>query len=223
MSGRVTPPLPWICLVTDLSLCGGRVVGLERAVMGALDSGVNLVQLREKTLPAKELYELGRRLRRLTTEAGAALVVNDRVDVALAVHADGVHLSESSLPLAPARKLIGDGLVGRSVHALAGALQAGRDGADYLILGTIFTSASHPGQPAVGPRLIRKVKTRVKAPVLAIGGITPDNAAQVIADGASGVAVIRAILGADHPEHAARRLVEQVRLAWPSAVLHRAG
>jgi thiamine-phosphate pyrophosphorylase len=189
--------------------------------MGALDSGVNLVQLREHALPVRELFELGCRLRRLTTEAGAALLVNDRIDVALAVRADGVHLGQAGLPVLAARSLVGERLLGRSVHGVPEALQAQIDGADYLMLGTIFRSASHPGFSAAGPRLIRKVKTRVKAPVVAIGGITAENAAQAIAEGASGVAVIRAILADPHPGQAARRLVEQVRAAWPSAVLHR--
>ena len=221
MTGRGGPPLPWVCLVTDRTVCNDGVVGLERAVMGALDSGVNMVQLREKGLPARELCELGQRLRRLTTEAGAALLVNDRVDLALAVRADGVHLGQDSLPVSLARGLVGDRLVGRAVHGLAEAVQAEKDGADYLMVGTIFHSESHPEFPPAGPRLIRKVKTKVKAPLVAIGGITPENAAQTIANGASGVAVIRAILADPHPEQAAHRLVEHVRAAWPSAVLHR--
>jgi thiamine-phosphate pyrophosphorylase len=218
---RAGPPLPWICLVTDHTLFEAGVLGLERAVMGALDSGINLVQLRERTLPVREQFELGCRLRRLTTEAGAALLVNDRLDVALAVRADGVHLGQAGLPVVAARALMGERLVGRSVHGLPEALKAQADGADYLMVGTIFHSASHPEFPAAGPRLIRKVKARVSAPVVAIGGITADNAAQAIAEGASGVAVIRAILADPHPQQAARRVVERVREAWPSAVLHR--
>ena len=221
MTRAVKPPLPWICLITDHTLCAGGFGELERAVAAALRGGVNVVQLREKSLPAGELYELGRRLRRVTHEAGAALVVNERADVALAIGADGVHLGEASLPVTAGRGLAGGLLLGRSVHSLAGAVEAERDGADYLVVGTIFPSASHPQLPAAGPHLIRKVKMHVKAPLLAIGGVTPDNAAQVIADGASGVAVIRGILADAHPQQAARRLVERVREAWPSAVLHR--
>jgi thiamine-phosphate pyrophosphorylase len=220
VTARLAPPLPWVCLVTDHTVCDG-VMGLERAVMSALDSGVNIVQLREKSLAAGELFELGRRLRRLTTEAGAALIVNDRADVALAVQADGVHLGESGLPVETARGLIGARLLGRSVHELTQAIEAEKSGVDYLVVGTIFRSASHPEAPAAGPRLIRKVNAQVNAPVMAIGGITADNAAQAIAAGASGVAVIRAILADSHPGQAARRLVDSVQAAWPTAVLHR--
>jgi thiamine-phosphate pyrophosphorylase len=189
--------------------------------MAALDSGINVVQLREKTLPGRELYELGLQLRRLTTEAGAAFLVNDRIDVALAVRADGVHLGERSLPVPVARGIIGERVVGRSVHTLPSGLEAVKQGADYLLFGTIFHTASHPNGVTVGPTAIRKLKGRTKVPIVGIGGITADNAAQVIAAGASGVAVIRSVLAAPHPEHASRRLVEQVRDAWPSAVLHR--
>jgi thiamine-phosphate pyrophosphorylase len=218
---RSGPHLPWICLVTDHTLCDGGFAQLERAVAGALEGGVNVIQLREPSLPSRELYELGRRLRRLTGEANAALLVNDRLDVALAVGADGVHLREDSLPVAVSRDLAGDLLVGRSVHDVTEGVQAEKLGADYLIVGTIFPSASHPELAAAGPHLIRKIKARVKAPLLAIGGISAENAAQTIADGASGVAVMRAVLSDASPVHAARRLVESVQAAWPSAALHR--
>jgi thiamine-phosphate pyrophosphorylase len=218
---RGGPPLPWICLVTDQAAGSGGYNGLERAVAGALEGGVNVVQLRDRGLPAGELYELGRRLLRLVREAGAALLVNDRLDVALALEADGVHLGEAGLPIPVARDLAGERLVGRSVHDLARAVEAEQAGADYLVVGTIFPSESHPGQLAAGPHLIKKIHQRTKAPLVAIGGITPENAPQVIADGASGVAVIRSILADPFPRRAARRLADSVHEAWPSAVLHR--
>jgi thiamine-phosphate diphosphorylase len=216
----VRPPLPWVCLVTDHTICDS-LAHLERAVYSALDGGVNVIQLREKSLPAGELFELARRVRRLSSEAGAALIVNDRVDVALAAQADGVHLGVRGLPLGAARDLVGERVVGRSVHELTEAVEAEKNGADYLTLGTIFSTPSHPEATAAGPPLIRKVKAQVNVPIVAIGGITPDNAAQAIAGGASGVAVIRAILADPYPGQAARRLVDSVRAAWPSAVLHR--
>jgi thiamine-phosphate pyrophosphorylase len=189
--------------------------------MLALDGGVNMIQLREKSLPARELHELGKRLRRLTAEAGALLIVNDRLDVALAIGADGVQLGGDSMPVEAVRPHADGLLLGRSVHSVAESVTAQALGADFQVLGTIFQSETHPDQPPAGPHLIRKVKHQVKSPVLAIGGITPDNAAQAIADGADGVAVIRAILADEHPQLAARRLVEQVKAAWPSAALHR--
>jgi len=215
------PPLPWICLVTDHSVCTDGYAGMERAVAAALGGGINVVQLREKSLGARELYELGYRLRKLTDEVGAVLLVNDRADVAVAVGADGVHLGGDSLPVSVAAGIVGQRLVGRSVHSVAEAVEAEQAGADYLVLGTIFPSQSHPDLTAHGPHLIRKVKALVKIPVIAIGGISAENAAQTVADGADGVAVIRTILADGHPEQAARRLVDRVREAWPSAILHR--
>ena len=221
MTARNGPPLPWVYLVTDHRVCEGGYLGLERAVAAAIEGGINLVQLREQELPARELYELGKRLRRLTREAAVRLVVNGRADVALAIEADGVHLGESGLPVPVARKLLGERLVGRSVHGVPEAIEAAKLGADYLIVGTIFPSETHPHQTAAGPHLIKKVRERVKLPLIAIGGITVDNAAQAIADGASGVAVIRAVLADSSPKQAARRLVDRVADAWPSAILHR--
>jgi thiamine-phosphate pyrophosphorylase len=207
--------------VTDHTLAQGGYAALERVVAAALQGGVNVVQLREKTLPAGELYQLASRLRRLTSDHHAALIVNDRLDVALAAEADGVHLGEAGLPVQVARKLWGEGLVGRSVHDAAAAVEAEREGADYLVLGTIFPSESHPGGPVAGPPLIRKVRGLVKVPIVAIGGISPENAAQAISDGAGGVAVMRAILADQFPRQAAQRLVRVVEEAWPSAILHR--
>jgi thiamine-phosphate pyrophosphorylase len=213
--------LPWVCLVTDHTLAPGGYAALERVVAAALQGGVNVVQLREKALPAGELFELAVRLRRLTRDHHAALIVNDRLDVALAAEADGVHLGEAGLPVGVAREMCADLLVGRSVHGVPAAVEAERDGADYLILGTIFPSESHPGEAVGGPPLIRKVRARVKIPVVAIGGISHENAAQTISDGACGVAVIRAVLADQFPRQAAQRLVQVVEAAWPSAILHR--
>ena len=221
MNRPAVPPLPWICLVTDHSVCADGFAGMERAVAAALAGGVNVVQLREKSLGARELYELGYRLRKLTDDAGAALVVNDRADVAVAVGADGVHLGGASLPVSVAAGIVGGRLVGRSVHGIAEAVEAEHAGADYVVLGTIFHSQSHPNLTAHGPHLIRKAKALIKVPLIAIGGISAENAAQTVADGADGVAVVRSILADGHPERAARRLVDRIREAWPSAILHR--
>ena len=221
MTRRAGPPLPWICAVTDHTVCQGGFSEMERTILVAISRGVNVVHLRERSLPGAELYELGRRLRRATSEAGAALIVNDRLDLALALGADGVHLRADSLPVAVVRDLAPNLLIGRSVHGVAEAVDAERWGADYLFVGTIFPSATHPDQPVAGPHLIRKVRAKVRVPIVAIGGITADNAAQPVADGAAGVAVIRAILGQQSPEQAVMRLVERVREAWPSAILHR--
>ncbi len=200
---------PILCLVTDRNATAGR--SLEQSVLEAVRSGVKLVQLREKGLSARELYNLGCSLRDPVREAGAALVVNDRVDVALALGVDGVHLGGGSLPVREARALVGgEKLVGVSVHSLEEALQAEADGADYLGLGTIFETRSHPGRPPAGLELISRVIRAVRIPVVAIGGINRRNARLVMEAGAQGVAVITAILSADDVSDATRSLWEEM-------------
>ena len=169
-----------------------------------------MVQVREKSLSTGDLYRLAVMLCRVTL-GKALLMVNDRVDVALAVEADGVHLPSESLPACFVNKLGGGRLlVGRSVHSVEEAVVAESDGADYLILGTIYGTASHPGRPPSGPGLIEAVKTRVRTHVYAIGGINASNAGEVMSAGADGVAVIRSILGAPDPRTAAREIAEIV-------------
>jgi thiamine-phosphate pyrophosphorylase len=204
LPGRPDPRLatPALCLVTDRRLVPEPVAAVKAAVAG----GVNLVQVREKDLSAGELLALVRRLR---VEVGgrAKLVVNDRVDVALAAGADGVHLPEAGLPVAEARRLLGPGpLLGASVHSVRAAVAAERAGADYLIAGPIYPTRSHPGAPAAGPELVRQVRASTRLPVLAIGGITAANAAEARMAGADGLAVISAILAAVDPERAAAGL-----------------
>lgn len=197
--------IPCLALVTDRRLC--QATSLEEAVAQAVEGGANLVQLREKDLPAANLLALAERLRAVT--CGRALfLVNDRLDVALACAADGVHLPERDLPVAAARRLAGDRFViGRSVHSVAEAVRAQEEGADYVQVGAVFASRSHPGQPPVGLDLLEAVAAKVTIPVLAVGGITAANVGDVIRAGASGAAVISAILGASSPSEAARGLV----------------
>lgn len=197
---------PVLCLVTDRTACLGRPLGA--VVAAAVGGGVRLVQLRDRDLPARELLRLGQALLAPVRAGGAALVVNDRVDVALALGADGVHLGAGSLPLAEARRVVGAGLlIGVSVHSLKEAILAESQGADYLVLGTIFETRSHPGKPAAGVSLVAEVTATVRLPVLAIGGITPANAASVMVRGAAGVAVIGAIQSAEDVQAATRALM----------------
>ncbi len=204
--------LPALCLVTDRKLCGEeRLAGV---VAAAVAGGATMVQLREKDLGARELYDLGLRLRPLL--AGRALfVVNDRLDVALALGADGVQLGAAGLPVAAARRLAGDRLrIGRSVHDAAEAVAAEREGADFLIVGTIFATRSHPGQAAAGPGLLAAVRAATRLPLLAIGGVEAANLATVMAAGADGVAVISAIVAASDPQAAAAALAAGLRQTW---------
>lgn len=208
---RSSLPYPCLALVTDRRRCRGPLyAAVEQAVRG----GVALVDLREKDLPAVELLALARRLRALT-KGRALLVINDRVDVALASEADGVHLPEMGLPVEDARALIGPGkLVGRSVHSVDAAVAAARAGADYAILGTIYATASKPGVQPAGPALVAEAARAVfeqapddaPMPLLAIGGMTAERIPEVMAAGAWGVAVVSAVLEATDPAEAARRL-----------------
>jgi thiamine-phosphate pyrophosphorylase len=180
----------------------------------AIKGGVNLIQLRERDLPTGELLALAMRLREVT-RGHALLVINDRLDVAQAAGATGVHLPENGLPVAIARWLLGQHvLIGRSVHSEEAAIEAERDGADYVQLGAIYATESKPDAKPVGPELVRKVSSAVTIPVLAVGGVRPENAAEVIEAGASGASVISAIQSADDPEAATRQLVEAMREAW---------
>ena len=176
----------------------------------AVSGGVGMVQVREKSLSTGDLYQLANRLR-FVTQGKALLIINDRVDVALAVDANGVHLPSHSLPACVVKKLGGGRLlVGRSVHSVEDAVSAESDGVDYLILGTIYGTASHPGRSASGPGLIEAVKARVRTHVYAIGGINASNAGEVMRAGADGVAIIRSVLGAPDPRAAASEIAEIV-------------
>ena len=190
-----------LMLVTDRSQCGGRP--LVQVVAAAVDGGVNVVQLREKDLPAGELLVLARQLRGVCGQR-ARLFINDRLDVALLAGADGVHLGEGSLPASAARQFLPPSMrVGRSVHTINGARQAEAEGADYVLLGTIFASPTHPEVEPAGPELIREVANRVGIPVIVIGGITRENVHECWQAGAAGVAVVSAILRAGDPRAAA--------------------
>ena len=190
--------------MTDRNLCPPG--SLEERVEAAVAGGVDMVQLREKDLPAGEMLKLARRLRAVTV-GKALFVVNDRLDVAMAAGADGVHLPEASLSVADARRIAPSGsIVGKSVHGLPAATLASEEGADYLVLGTIFSTGSKPGAETGGVAHVSNVASQVTAPVMAIGGIDSRNAVSVIEAGARGVAVVSAILGADDPEWAARKL-----------------
>jgi thiamine-phosphate pyrophosphorylase len=204
-------PLPAVCLVSDRRLCGeGRFV---EVVAAAVDGGVNVLQLREKDLGARELLALGERLKPVL-EGRCLLVVNDRLDVALALDSDGVQLGAGSLPVGAARHAGWQRLIGRSVHSDTEAAAAKHAGADFVVLGTIFATRSHPGKEPAGAGLIARARTITTLPVIAIGGINRDNAAAVMAAGADGIAVISAILAAPDPAQAAAELAAAVRADW---------
>ncbi|WP_415378727.1 thiamine phosphate synthase [Halosimplex sp. TS25] len=198
-----------VYLVTEERLSADRTT--VDIVEGAIAGGVDVVQLREKGRSARERYHLGRKLRALTREADVALIVNDRVDIARAVDADGVHLGDDDLPVPVAREQLGpDALVGRSVSFVDDARDAERAGADYLGVGAVYETGSKDDidddEHGIGPDRVGSIADAVDIPVVGIGGITADNAGPVVEAGADGVAVITAVTGADDPEAATRGL-----------------
>ncbi|MEW5953556.1 MAG: thiamine phosphate synthase [Bacillota bacterium] len=178
---------------------------------GAIKGGAGVVQLREKELDGGALVELGHRLRRLTREAGVTFIVNDRVDVALAVDADGVHLGRADLPVPVARQLLGPGkLIGVSALTLEQALKAREDGADYLGVGPVFeTGTKEDAGTALGLGLVSRVAKQVGLPQVAIGGIKAENVARVAEAGADGVAVVTALVAAEDVAGAAAELIRE--------------
>ncbi|MER3456051.1 MAG: thiamine phosphate synthase [candidate division GAL15 bacterium] len=201
-----------VYVITDRSFRGRTHEQVARA---ALRGGATAVQLRDKQATGRELLQWARQLRDLTRAAGVLFLVNDRVDVALAVHADGVHVGQEDVPVADARQLMGPGrVVGASAGNVEEALQAEQASADYLGVGPVFPTATKPDAgEAIGVDGLRRIVQAVRLPVVAIGGITADNAGQAIRAGAVGVAVISAVAAADDMVAATRQLREAVDAA----------
>lgn len=192
--------------VTDEALAADR--DLVELVRRALHGGATAIQLRDKQRPPRESVALARALLTEIRALGALLIINDRVDVALAAGADGAHLGDDDLPLAAARVIVPAGFVlGRSAATPEEAGAAARDGANYLGVGPVFpTETKHDAGDAIGTESLGRVAAATALPVLGIGGITARNAAQVVAAGAAGVAVVRTVFGAAEVETAAREL-----------------
>ncbi len=209
-------PADWrTYLVTQASLSTSR--STTDVVRRAIEGGVDVVQLREKETTAHERYDLGLTLRELTADADVPLIVNDRIDIAQAIDADGVHVGQSDLPVSVARELLGpDGIVGCSTATVEEATAAERAGADYLGVGTIYGTQSKDVadyKNGVGPERVAAITDAVSIPVVGIGGITAENAGPVVEAGAAGVAVISAITAADEPADATTRLRAAVERA----------
>ena len=197
-----------IHLVTDHKAARGDLFAV---VPAALRGGLDCVQVREKKGPASRLYDTVLSLLPDAREHGARLLVNDRVDVALACATDGVHLPGAGLPPDVARDLLGEQwIIGVSVHGLEEARAAVEAGADYVTFGHVHPTASKPGSPPAGIRRLAEVVEGVEAPVLAVGGVDASNVSEVMATGAAGAAVISAILAASEPESATLHLRETV-------------
>ncbi|MFD1569303.1 thiamine phosphate synthase [Halorubrum laminariae] len=199
-------------LVTQSDRSAGR--DTEEIVEAAIDGGVDAVQLREKGRSARDRYELGCRLREVTAAAEVPLLVNDRIDLAAAIDADGVHLGQSDLPIEIARERLGsDAIVGCSTSTVAEAEAAEAAGADYLGVGAVYGTASKdvPAEKnGIGTEPVATIADAVEIPVFGIGGITADNVRPVIEAGATGAAVISAITAADDPAAATAALDEVI-------------
>ena len=192
---------------------------MVRRIAQAVEGGVDLVQVREKDLPGGELLALAREVTRAVA-GRALLLINERADVAAAADADGVQLGENALPTPAVRRAIGpDALIGRSVHSPEGALKAQAGGADFVLVGAMYPTRSHPEALPAGPGLVRGIaglpEVRASAlPLIGIGGITADNVGEVIRAGAAGVAVISAILASPDPKGEAQKLRHAMTEAW---------
>jgi len=201
-----------LLVVTDRHQTKGRpLVSLLQRVLTA---GISTIQLRERDLSARELVALACEVRVVTGSCNSQLLINDRIDVALALEGVGVHLRSNSLPLSVARRLLGpQRLMGISVHSVEEAVQAESQGADYIVLGPIYeTPSKQMFGPPLGIQTLEETCGLVRIPIIGIGGVTAERAREMRRAGAFGVAVITAILGADDVESATRELLDAVTL-----------
>ena len=197
-------------IITDRATSGGLTHAeiAERAIAG----GADVIQLRDKACGCRELCRTGRELRTITMKTGTLFVVNDRLDVALACGADGVHLGQDDMRAGVARQLTPPGfIIGISVGTVDEAVKAEQEGADYIAPGPVFSTASkHDAGPVLGLEVLQEIRRSVSVPVVAIGGINLENVHEVIAAGADGVAVISAVVGKRNITAAARELRKRV-------------
>ena len=197
-------------LVTDRTLSLGR--STVEVVRAAIRGGVSCVQLREKGCSTREFMDEARLLKALLAGTGVPLFINDRLDVALAVGADGVHLGQNDLPIADARRLVGNRMIiGISAESVADAIRAEAEGADYIGVSPVFTTPTKMDTaPPLGLEGLREIRRAVSLPLVAIGSIRHDNAAEVLRAGADGLAVVSAIVSAPCPRTAAAALRQQI-------------
>jgi len=195
-------------VVITESFCAGRSA-LE-VLAQVLEAGVRLVQMREKEMSDRNLYGRAMEFRRLTAAAGALFIVDDRVDIALAAGADGVHVGQDDLPVSLARRLAPELIIGASTHCLEEALAAQEAGASYVNLGPIFTTQTKPTTAPLGPEIIAGIVPRLRIPWTTMGGIKSSNIDQVVALGARHPAVMTAVTAAEDVAVAVRELGEKI-------------
>ncbi len=195
-------------LVTDRKLLGER--NLLQSIELAIQGGVTLVQLREKSISTREFLELAIRVKEITSHYRIPLIINDRLDIALAVDADGLHVGQDDLPMIKARDLFPNKIIGVSASTLTEAILAQQQGADYLGVGAIFSTTTKTDASAVSLEQLELIKKSVTIPVVAIGGINENNLKRVMATGIDGVSVVSAILAKENILKAARQLSEKL-------------
>ena len=203
MKGEINYSL-YLC--TDRGLMTSATI--EESVEAAVRGGATVVQLREKDCSSREFYELGLRVREITARYGVPLFVNDRADIALAVGADGVHVGQSDLPCRAVRAIAPGMLVGVSASSLAEAVQAERDGADYLGVGAMFATGTKTDAEIVSMEELEAIRRAVSIPIVVIGGINKQTIPAFQGKGIDGAAVVSAIVAQPDPEAAARELLQ---------------
>ncbi|MDP3723342.1 MAG: thiamine phosphate synthase [Candidatus Omnitrophota bacterium] len=188
----------------------GAVVGRRdpaEVAAAAIRGGADVIQLRDKAASTRQVLECAQQLLTVTRAGGVPLLINDRVDVAVAAGADGVHVGQDDLPVWAVRRLLGpERIVGKSTHSLEQALAAEQEGVDYLALGPLYPTPTKPDSPAVGLSLLGRVRAGVTKPLVAIGGIDETTVSEVLGAGAACVAVVRAVCAAADPQAAAQHL-----------------
>jgi thiamine-phosphate pyrophosphorylase len=198
-------------LVTDRDLIGNK--DFAGTVEEAIKGGVTLVQIREKNLSTLEFFQLALGIKEITKKYSVPFIVNDRVDIALAVDADGVHIGQEDIPLTVARKLLGPTkIIGVSVSTLKQALAAQHEGADYLGIGAVFPTTTKNDADHVSLKDLQQIKAEVTVPVVAIGGINKNNIHNVMATGVDGAAVVSAIIACSDPYEAAVHLCRVMKV-----------
>ena len=199
-----------VYLVTDTGMCPRE--NLIDVCGKAIDGGATLIQLREKDISSRAFYEEALALKALCARRAVPLLINDRVDIALAAGADGIHIGQSDIPLEAARRLLGkDKIIGVSAGSVAEAVEAEQGGADYLGVGAVFPTSTKDDAENVGIDMLKAVREAVKIPIVGIGGINAENIEKLRGTGIDGVAVVSCIMASRDPEAAAAAPKEKVR------------
>ena len=197
-------------LVTDRDLLKGRKLTevIEEAILG----GTSIVQLREKCASSLEFYEIAKEIKKITDKYNVPLIINDRIDIALAIDASGVHLGQSDIPCSIARKILPKGkIIGVSAHNLKEAEKALKDGADYLGCGAVFNTSTKKDVTTLSYEGLKEITSNINIPVIAIGGINENNITILKGSGINGVAVVSSIIGKENVKDASEKLKELVK------------